>query len=262
MGVRIVQRKADELAGAPKGWRRFEFFCTVVFPPLFVTLVYRMRHDAWEWPHLLPLAFLIGLLGADFISGFVHWMADTWGTPDTPLVGKTLIRTFREHHVDQKAITRHDFIETNGSNMWGGSSMLIFALIIGGGDRLHALVQGSLLFFAIFVALTSQIHRWAHGDTPPLLVRWLQWSRLLLTAQHHERHHIAPFDRSYCITCGWLNQPLHSIRFFRTLEDLITALTGALPRHDDIGEEAAIAVTQQVEEEDARMPDAGAHSDQ
>ncbi len=261
MGVRIVQRKADELAGAPKGWRRFELFCTIVFPPLFVTLVYRMRHDAWEWPHLIPLSFLIGLLGADFISGLVHWMADTWGTPDTPFVGKTLIRTFREHHVDQKAITRHDFIETNGSNMWGGSSMLTFALIIGGGDRLHALAQGSLLFFASFVALTSQIHRWAHMDSPPLIVRGLQSSRMLLTAHHHERHHTAPFDRSYCITCGWLNQPLHSIRFFRTLEDLITALTGALPRQDDIGKEAAIAVAQQVEEEEHAPIEASAHTD-
>jgi hypothetical protein len=241
MGVRIVQRKADELTGAPLGWRRFEIFCTIVFPPLLVALLYQMRRDAWAWPHLLPLGFFVGFLGADFISGFVHWMADTWGTPDTPLVGKTLIRTFREHHIDQKAITRHDFIETNGSNMWGGSSMLTFALIIGGGDRSHSLAQSSLLFFAIFVALTSQIHRWAHMETPPLLVRMLQRCRLLLTAAHHEKHHTAPFDRSYCITSGWLNAPLHSIRFFRTLEDVITSLTGAIPRADDIGKEAALA---------------------
>src|SRR5437764_5017775 len=67
-------------------------------------------------PWLALTAFMVGFVLADFVSGFVHWAADTWGTPEWPIIGKALIRPFREHHVDQKEITRHDFIETNGNN--------------------------------------------------------------------------------------------------------------------------------------------------
>jgi ubiquitin-conjugating enzyme E2 variant len=70
----------------------------------------------------------------------------------------------------------------------------------------------------------------------------LQRCHLILPPEHHARHHSAPFDQHYCITVGWMNVPLQRIGFFRMLERFVTAATGALPRHDDIGEAAALAV--------------------
>lgn len=36
---------------------------------------------------LLTSAFA-GILTADFASGFVHWLADTWGSTEVPIIGK------------------------------------------------------------------------------------------------------------------------------------------------------------------------------
>lgn len=92
------------------------------------------------------------------------------------------------------------------------------------------------------MAATSQIHKWAHASEVPRVVALLQWTRIILPKMMHERHHVAPYDRAYCITNGWLNPTLHHTRFFRFLEWAICVTTGALPRRDDIGEAAAAAV--------------------
>jgi hypothetical protein len=61
-----------------------------------------------------PLPVVLGFIFAqflvDFVSGILHWACDTWGEFTTPIVGPTLIRSFRMHHVDPQDITRHGFI--------------------------------------------------------------------------------------------------------------------------------------------------------
>jgi len=81
-------------------------------------------------PFLALSALMLGFVAADFLSGFIHWLADTWGTPEWPIIGRALIRPFREHHVDQKEITRHDFVETNGNNCFISLPVAIGAALL------------------------------------------------------------------------------------------------------------------------------------
>jgi plasmanylethanolamine desaturase len=202
----------------------------------------------------MPLAAFVGILLSDFTSGFVHWMFDSWGSLDTPVMGRLAIRTFRHHHVAPKAITTHDFVETNAHNiaLTVIYSTVGFLVLRGTTTLFDVFIAQMLLCATFFTAFTSQIHKWAHMDEPPRIVALLQRARLIISPEHHRHHHVAPYNRNYCITVGWLNGPLRAIRFFETLERTITALTGVIPREDDLGKDVAIEVA--AEEGVAPLP--------
>ena len=54
--------------------------------------VYRLAegYATFHIPILLTAVF-IGYLAADFVSGLVHWLADRYFSPDTPVIGSTFI---------------------------------------------------------------------------------------------------------------------------------------------------------------------------
>ncbi len=252
LGSRLKQADAAVLAaGYSPTFRKVEVCSIAAFFALQVWLVLRLWHSAWESPWLVLSAVLVAYLAADFVSGFVHWLGDTWGSLDAPVLGKSVIRPFREHHVDQRAITRHDFVETNGANCLISlpTAAAGLAIPLRPGDSL-ALFASSFLGALIFwVFATNQFHKWAHLENPPAAIAWLQRLHLILPPEHHAIHHAAPFSKYYCITVGWMNWPLTATRFFPFLERIITVLTGALPRRDDIGERAALIVAESLQPE-------------
>jgi len=225
-------------ASYTKTHRAVEITSTTVFFLALFAHIYRLYSLASTFPSGITvlLAIVVSMATADVISGLVHWGADTWGTVDVPIVGKHLIRSFREHHVDPSEICNHDFIETNGD-----SCMVTLPLLV---PLLLAPLPASTLAifgytFAVsltfWVMLTNQFHKWAHAtpDQVPALIRVLQGAHIVLNAKMHYIHHRRPFDMHYCITTGWMNEPLASINFWKRLETLITKVTGAVPRADD-----------------------------
>lgn len=183
------------------------------------------RAQAW-W--ILAIFPLLAVLAADFVSGLVHFLADRFGTPRTPLVGRHFVKPFREHHVDPEGITRHDFIEANGNN-----SIVTIPVVAGcyhllpRGEAVWAAVgELSLGSFVLAIFFTNQFHQWAHTAQPPAWVAALQRLRLILPRPQHQIHHTPPYDRYYCITTGWLNAPLQRIGFFPWAERTIRAGLG------------------------------------
>jgi ubiquitin-conjugating enzyme E2 variant len=221
-----------------RGRRAFDTIVIAVFFVVEAFVIYR----AWDFLMENPLTSLIisffGYVAADFISGFVHWMGDTWGTPSMPVIGQYLIRPFREHHVDQTAITRHGFTETNGANCLVTMIVLLPTISILYGSNSFWALGFHVFVFAMTMGVfgTNQFHRQAHlpAAERPRVIRWLQSLGLILGSAHHAKHHASPYDTYYCITVGWLNPILAKTRFFRVAEKIVTKITGAIPRKNDI----------------------------
>jgi hypothetical protein len=245
--LKIQQQSAETLASL-YSWkhRAFELTSIVLFWAFTLGTCWKVIPYCGESPWLVVAAFLTGFIVADFVSGFVHWLADTWGSTEMPVLGKALLRPFREHHIDPRAITRHDYIETNGNNCaisvpWALGSML--APLDGEWPLLTLFAVVSITSMIFWVMMTNQFHKWAHetDEERPAWVTMLQRLHLVLPPEHHQIHHTKPFLDYYCITTGWLNWPLKKLGFYRGLERMVTALWGAIPRKDDIGLDAALA---------------------
>jgi len=231
-----------------KAIRRLDWTSLLSYAALACWLAARLAPQVPQRPWLVLTAALLGYLAADLVSGLVHWAADTWGCPDLPVIGPAVLRPFREHHRDPLAITRHDFVETNGNNCLISLPVLGLAIWLspgrdGAGSVFLPSVLGALVFW---VLLTNQFHKWAHLPRPSPLVAGLQRWHVILPPAHHQLHHTRPFTSHYCITTGWLNWPLGWARAFPLLECCITACTGALPRRDDLGTAAATQVMEKT----------------
>jgi sterol desaturase/sphingolipid hydroxylase (fatty acid hydroxylase superfamily) len=218
-----------------RGHYMLELFGIVAFFVLALFMgadVYRgMENFGYLW--LLPVLAVLAYLAADFISGFVHFLADNFGSSETPVIGPGFISGFREHHVDPEGITTHDFIDTNGNNsLVSIPPMLLVWLAV----PVETMVIGCLfaaffLLTCLAVFLTNQFHKWAHMQDPPSPAAWLQRRGLILSKEHHDIHHASPYDTYYCITVGFWNPLLERTRFFERIEKLLRRfIPGTDPR--------------------------------
>jgi len=192
-------------------------------------LLEHLQYLTWYAVAALPM----GMLCADFLSGLVHWGADTWGSVSMPILGQRLLHPFRVHHVNPADFLLRKFWDTNGDVAALGVPVLVLAMQM-------PLSSAGWFAAAVFVAsfsgaglMTNQIHQWAHMRRAPFPVRWLQRAGLILSHEAHERHHHPPYVANYCITTGWCNGPLQSVFFFSRLERLVSICTGLQPRDDE-----------------------------
>ena len=195
----------------------------LIFPVVFVLNLHWAGSRLYElellW--LVALAVPLGIVGGDFISGIVHWAADTYGSEDMRLIGPSLVKPFRLHHIYPRDICTHGLVETTGNVCILAVPVLSVSLCLMWLKPDSVLLAFSAVSFALMAAATvatNQFHKWAHQENPSAFARGLQRKRLVLEPNHHKRHHTQPFDVNYCITNGWLNPLLNRLKFFRRLE--------------------------------------------
>lgn len=107
------------------------------------------------------------------MSGVVHFTFDRFFTTRTPVLGKTFVSAFRQHHADPVDITRHGFIATNGTN--GNNSLATLPILLGVvaipldlDHAWHLFAATTVLWAGIATFGTNQFHKWAHQpEVPP-----------------------------------------------------------------------------------------------
>ena len=221
----------------------FEHLATYTYPIVFTStlalsvLEFNNARNLYWLLLLMPL----GWLAADWITGIIHWFFDTYGSQTMPVLGRSFIKPFRDHHIDPKGITTHSLTVTIGNTCIAAVPItfwILYPLLFGDPTDAYRMTAFFLSFTIGGTVLTNQFHKWSHLDTPPLWIRTLQKGKIILGIVHHDVHHTKPFDTFYCITNGWMNPILDRINFWRGMEKLL-GWCGIKP-YPGIAEERAI----------------------
>jgi ubiquitin-conjugating enzyme E2 variant len=206
-----------------------EHAMTFTFPILFVLALCSSTVRLYElnllWP-IIPAVPFTWALG-DFVTGTLHWAADTYGTEKTPILGQSIIKPFRSHHHYPRDICSHNLVVTVGNSCLIAVPALaacLYVLWSYEASRFVTLIIFMVVMLALVTVATNLFHKFAHQENPSGTIRWLQRKGIILSPAHHELHHVSPFDTHYCITNGWLNPTLQKLKFFRGLEHSLSKL--------------------------------------
>lgn len=179
-------------------------------------------------------AIVIGYFLADVASGIVHWATDTWFSERQ--FGR-LIAIAREHHTHPSHILGYRFLEnaTLGSApsaLFVGPLAVAIALL----PRSAFLYAAMIVLFLISLTLLwgTSLHNIGHRKAKSPIIKAGQRLRLFITPSYHAVHHRGDQTTRYCTVNGWANPLLDRIGFWRGFERLISAITGAVPRQDDV----------------------------
>lgn len=170
------------------------------------------------------LTFFLAFTTADFITGIIHFIEDTYFTENTLLIGN-IIKRNREHHLKPRLMLNHTTFKTIETSLYLGL-FLMFVLYI---YKLLNLFSFLLILSGIFGNL---IHKWAHQmeNEKILLTKILQNLYIIQSSYQHSVHHKEPYTKYYCVMGALLNPLLEKINFWRKMENVIYILFKVNPR--------------------------------
>jgi ubiquitin-conjugating enzyme E2 variant len=167
-------------------------------------------------------------LVVDWISGFVHWCEDSYGSPSTPFLGRRITEPNLRHHFKPRSFVDNSWFASSELLLWACAAALVVAWSLG---RLSPMV----VLAAVLGANANQVHKWSHRsetENGPVIAA-LQRLRLLQSPRHHQQHHLGRKDSHYCVLTNVLNPVLDRSRFWKGLELVLERAFGLKKRDDD-----------------------------
>jgi hypothetical protein len=172
---------------------------------------------------------IIGVALADFISGTLHWLEDSYGDEEWPILGHYVIQPNLHHHTSPS-----EFVQ--GSYWMRNRSVLVIAALVGGIFWALNWVNIVTITALIVGSHANEIHSWAHKPSGKVskLIRFGQKHGILLGAFHHWQHHKDNLDTHYCTITNFVNPVLDRLKVFRAIERTVWLISGHSPRDREI----------------------------
>jgi len=152
---------------------------------------------------LIALTLLI-----DFITGFVHFLLDQYGSPESKYF-KNAIKINLAHHDDPRLMLTRSYWELTKDSWKIAFVVFPIATLIWG-------FHWELAYVLIIGANTNIFHRWSHSkkSEKPRIATFLQKIKVLQGKRQHSQHHRKPFDTYFCIITNFWNPILEKIYFW------------------------------------------------
>ncbi len=157
------------------------------------------------------LKIIVLILIADLITGFVHFLLDQYGSPETRFF-KNAVKINLAHHDNPRLMIDRSYWELTKDSWKLAAILLTTSFLIFG-------FHWEILFVLVIGANTNIFHKWSHmkKSEKPLVIYYLQKIKFLQHNKHHRHHHKKPFDTYFCIITNILNPILERIYFWETV---------------------------------------------